>query len=137
MIVVDASVVLHALADDDAGGSLARRRLDREDDLAAPQLLDLEVVSALRSYLRRGRIGLDRAELAIEDLGRLDVDRWDHGGLVGRLWSLRDSLSAYDAAYVALAEEIGCPLLTTDERLAKGVEHAKSPIRVELLTASS
>jgi predicted nucleic acid-binding protein len=132
LIVVDASVVVHALADDDATGVAARERLDREGGLAAPQLLDIEVVSALRAYHRRGRLTTTRAAAALRDLGQLDVDRWDHGGLVLRVWQLRDSLSSYDAAYVALAEEIGCPLLTGDARLAKGAEHAKSPAPIEL-----
>lgn len=135
MIVVDASVVLHALADDGGGGVVARERLGREDGLAAPQLIDLEVASALRAYLRRGRIGRHRAELALTDLGYLDLDRWDHGGLVRRVWALRDSVSAYDAAYLALAEQLGCALLTADARLAKGAEHAKSPAAVEVLDA--
>jgi predicted nucleic acid-binding protein len=135
LIVVDASVVLHALAADDAGGRIARERLERGQGLAAPQLLDIEVVSALRAHLRLGRISSSRAEAALVDLGVLDVDRWDHGGLVGRAWSLRDALSAYDATYVALAEHLRCPLVTTDARLAKGAAHAKSPANVEVLTA--
>ena len=132
MIVVDASVVVHALADDGAAGATARARLDREAAVAAPQLLDLEVVSAVRAHHRRGRLSARRAAAALADLGDLDLERWDHGGLVLRVWQLRDSLSVYDAAYVALAEEIGCPLLTADARLAKGAEHARSTATVEL-----
>lgn len=134
MIVVDASVVVHALADDGATGAAARERLGREADLAAPQLLDLEVVSTLRAHHRRGRLTARRAAAALADLGDLDVDRWDHGGLVLRVWQLRDSLSVYDAAYLALAEEIGCSLLTADARLAKGAEHARSPAPVEVFS---
>lgn len=135
MIVVDSSVVISALADKHEAGRVARQRLADADDLAAPQLLDLEVVSVLRRMLAAGQITRRHAELVLVDLGDLDVDRWDHGGLVPRIWALRNALSAYDAAYLALAEEIGCTLLTGDARLAKGAEHAKSPARIEVLSA--
>ena len=135
MMVVDASVVVAALADSHEAGRVARERLRAADDLAAPQLLDLEVVSVLRRMVFHGLISPHQAQLAVTDLGNLDVDRWDHGGLVQRVWELRDALSAYDAAYVALAEEIGCPLLTGDAKLAKGAEHARSAAEIEVLTA--
>jgi len=135
MIVVDSSVVVSALADKHEPGRVARQRLKEADHLAAPQLLDLEVVSVLRRMLSGRLITRHHAELAVVDLGNLDIDRWDHGGLVQRVWELRETLSAYDAAYLALAEEIGCWLLTGDARLAKGAEHARSPARIEVLTA--
>ena len=134
MVVVDASLVVIAIADKHAPGRVARSQLATAGDMAAPQLLDLEVVAVLRRMLMQRRISRHHAQLALADLGLMDVDRWDHGGLVLRIWQLRDSLSAYDAAYLALAEEIGCPLLTADARLAKGAEHAKSPVEVRVFT---
>ena len=134
MIVVDASVVINALTDGGEPGRIARQRLDEEPDVAAPQLLDLEVVSGLRRLVARRQVNSHEAQLALVDLSNLDVDRWDHGGLIHRVWALRNNLSSYDAAYLALAEELRCPLLTGDARLAKGVEHARSPAQVELLT---
>ena len=135
MIVVDSSVVVSALTEAHETGRVARARMSTAPDLAAPQLLDLEVVSALRRLVSARRITRKDAQLALADLGELDVDRWDHGGLVQRVWQLRDNLSAYDASYLALAEELGCPLLTGDAKLAKGAEHARSPVRIEVLTA--
>jgi len=134
VIVVDASVVINALTDGGEPGRIARQRLDEEPDVAAPQLLDLEVVSGLRRMVARRQVNSHEARLALVDLSNLDVDRWDHGGLVHRVWALRNSLSSYDAAYRALAEELRCPLLTGDARLAKGAEHAKSAVRVEVFT---
>lgn len=133
MIVVDASVVVNALTDGGEPGRIARQRLDEEPDVAAPHLLDLEVVSGLRRMVARRQVNSHEAQLALADLSNLDVDRWDHGGLIHRVWALRNSLSSYDAAYLALAEELRCPLLTGDARLAKGVDHAKSQVRVEVL----
>jgi predicted nucleic acid-binding protein len=134
MIVVDSSVVVSALAESTETGRVARARMGAASDIAAPQLLDLEVVSVLRRLAAAKVITRKHAEIAVADLGELDVDRWDHGGLVQRVWQLRNSLSAYDASYVALAEELGCTLLTGDAKLAKGAEHAKSPAQVEVLT---
>lgn len=135
MIVVDSSVVVNALTDSYEPGRVARARLDGRDDVAVPHLLDLEVVSVLRRLVSAKLITRKDAQLALADLGDLDVDRWDHGGLVQRIWQLRDSLTPYDASYVALAEELGCLLLTGDAKLAKGAEHAKSTARIEVLTA--
>lgn len=134
MIVIDSSIVVNALTDSYEPGRVARARLDTEDGMAAPHLLDLEVVSVLRRLVSFGSITRKHAQLALADLGDLDVDRWEHGGLLQRVWQLRDNLSPYDASYVALAEELGCPLVTGDAKLAKGAEHAKSPARIEVLT---
>ncbi len=118
MLVVDASVLAVALADDGADGDRARRRLHGET-LAAPDLLDLEVASVLRGRHAGGHLDTRRAELALEDLLALPVRRVPARYLLVRCWELRDNLTVYDAAYVALAETLDVSLLTGDARLAK------------------
>jgi len=118
VLVVDASVLATALADDAADGDTARGRL-RGQDLAAPELIDLEVVSVLRRQLSVGKLDTRRARLALDDLLELPVQRVPHRALLRRCWELRDNLSVYDAAYVALAETLDAPLVTADARLAK------------------
>ena len=129
MIVVDASVIVTALADDADDGDRARARL-RDERLAAPQLLDVEVTSAWRRMAASGKLDQRRARLALEDLRELRVDRVSHLPFIARIWELRNSLTVYDAAYVALAETLGVNLLTADERLANA--HG-TRCRIELL----
>ena len=130
MIVVDASVLATALADDHADGELARDRLVFER-LVAPELIDLEMVSVFRRLTRTGQLKAVRAAEALVDLGDLPLQRHRHTPLLARCWELRDNLTAYDASYVALAELLGVTLLTADRRLrdAPGIRCA-----VELLT---
>jgi predicted nucleic acid-binding protein len=118
VIVVDASVLAPALGDDAAHGDRARRRL-RGERLAAPELVDLEVASVLRQSLRRGDIDDRRAELALADLIATPLRRVGHRRLLPRIWELRDNLTSYDAAYVALAEALDVLLLTADGPLAR------------------
>ena len=118
MIVVDASVIVTALADDGSDGDRARYRL-RGERLAAPHLLDLEVTSAWRRLVAGGELDERRARLALADLQGLRVDRVRHGALLDRCWELRDNLTVYDAAYVALAELLDVTLLTADGKFAK------------------
>lgn len=117
MIVVDASVLAVALADDGVDGDRARERL-RDERLAAPHLIDLEVVSAWRGLAAAGQLSPGRVALALADLQDLPLRRASHQPLLGRCWDLRDNLSVYDASYVALAEALDAPLLTADNRLA-------------------
>lgn len=117
MIVVDASVLAPALADDGPDGDMARSRL-REQSLAAPELLDLEVTSVIRRQLLAGQLDARRAGLALRDLVELPVRRTQHRGLLPRCWELRENLTVYDAAYVALAELLDVVLVTADARLA-------------------
>ena len=117
MIVVDASVLVTALADDGRDGERHRDRLAGER-LAAPHLLDVEVVAAWRRLVAAGRLDDRRASLAQADLRSLPVRRVPHGPLLERCWELRTNLTMYDAAYVALAELIEAPLLTADAKLA-------------------
>lgn len=120
MIVVDASVLAPALADDGEDGDQARSRLQGEQ-LTAPELIDLEILSILRRAGRAKRLDERRSGQALDDLAALPLQRVSHLPLLGRVWQLRDNLSAYDASYVALAEALDAVLLTADRRLAKAV----------------
>jgi predicted nucleic acid-binding protein len=117
LIVVDASVVASALADDGDDGDQARARL-RGERLCAPEILDLEVISVLRRLLGAGGLDERRTDLALADLGELHLRRVSHRPLLGRIWELRHTVTPYDAAYVALAEAIGTTLITADRGLA-------------------
>lgn len=118
MIVVDASALATALADDGDDGDQARARLSGEA-LAAPQLIDLEVTSVLRRLTLAGELPERRASLALDDLIDLPIERAPHTSLLTRCWQLRANVTAYDAAYVALAELLDVVLVTTDRRLAQ------------------
>ena len=118
VLVVDASVLAVALVDDGPDGDLVRARL-RGQNLAAPALIDLEVVSVWRGLARSGQLNPRRVGFAIEDLLALPMQRVEHGSLVQRCWELRDNLTIYDAAYVALAEALDAVLLTADRRLGR------------------
>jgi predicted nucleic acid-binding protein len=113
VIVVDASILATALADDDADGDRVRSRLAGEE-LYAPELVDLEVASVWRRSARDGRLAPRRARQALDDLVALPLVRAPHRPLLARIWDLRDNLTPYDAAYVALAEALGAVLLTAD-----------------------
>jgi predicted nucleic acid-binding protein len=117
VLVVDASVLVVALGDDGGDGDRARARL-RDEELAAPELIDLEVLSVLRRQLSAGGLDARRAQFAVDDLRDLPLQRAPHRPLLPRCWELRDTLTAYDAAYVALAEALECALLTADNRMA-------------------
>lgn len=87
--------------------------------LAAPELVDLEVASVWRRTARAGGLGGRRAGQALADLAGLPLARAPHQPLMSRIWELRDNLTPYDAAYVALAEALEAHLLTADRRLAQ------------------
>ena len=130
VIVVDASVLVTALGDDGADGDRARGRLHGER-LTAPELVDLEVTSGWRRLAAAGRLDDRRVRLALDDLRSLRMDRVGHAPLIGRCWELRDRLTVYDGAYVALAELMDVALVTATARLAR----ASGPrCRVELLS---
>jgi predicted nucleic acid-binding protein len=118
VIVVDASVVSSLLLDDGAWGGQLRRRV-RAEELHAPHLIDLEVVGVFRGALRSGAADAGRVEEALDDLAVLPIRRYPHTPLLGRIHELRDSVTPYDAAYVALAEALGAVLLTADARLSR------------------
>ena len=117
MLVVDASVLAPALADDGPDGDAARARL-RGELLVAPELIDLETTSVIRRQSRAGHLDLRRAGLALTDLVELPLRRAPHRPLLARCWELRQNLTVYDAAYVALAEVLDIVFLTGDAGLA-------------------
>jgi predicted nucleic acid-binding protein len=116
--VVDASVIVPALANAGAQGYRAREWL-RGRALFAPELIDLEVASALRRQVTAGELTADRAAGALDDLAALPLSRAPHAPLLRRCWELRSNLTVYDAAYVALAEALEVPLITADVRLTR------------------
>lgn len=120
--MVDSAVVVDALtaADgvDDLHGYLAA------EELHAPTLLDYEVLSALRGLTLGAHLSAARAQDVLTDFEDLPIQRWPSAdSLRRRAFQLRDNLSAYDAAYIALAEALECPLLTRDARLARSGGH--------------
>lgn len=129
MIVLDASALLDLLLVTDKGGEIAERIAAPEETLHAPHLIDLEVAQVLRRYVARRQLDEARASQALEDLLDLDLNRYPHDLLLGRIWELRHNASAYDAAYLALAETLGAPLLTSDARLRE-VPDARAHIEV-------
>lgn len=122
MIVVDSAAVVDALTV--VQGSEALRAELAGHDLHSPTLLDFEVVSAIRGLTLGGDITATRAQDALTDFDALPIERWPSAAaLRQRMFSLRNNLSAYDAAYVALAEALQCPVLTRDSRLARSSGH--------------
>jgi len=118
MLVVDASCVAEVvLAGPDA--EPVRARLEADPEQAAPHLVDAEVLGVVRRAHLRGELDATAAGQAVEDLGAWPAERVDHRPLLARAWQLRDSLSAPDALYVALAEALDATLLTLDQRLAR------------------
>jgi predicted nucleic acid-binding protein len=129
LIVLDASALLELLLVTDKGGEVAERIAAPEETLHAPHLIDLEVAQVLRRYVARRQLDEVRASQALEDLQDLDLNRYPHDVLLDRIWELRHNASAYDAAYLALAEALGAPLLTSDARLRE-VPDARAHIEV-------
>jgi predicted nucleic acid-binding protein len=129
LIVIDASVLANAIADDAADGQRARAELRAAGSLAAPDLVDVETVAVLRKRWLAGTITDQRFATAIADLGRIDIDRYPTLPFMRRAYELRANVTAYDASYVALAEVLTCDLLTGDQRLA-GAPGPRCPIRL-------
>ncbi len=117
MIVLDASAACELLLATKTGGSVAHR-IRGSESLHAPQLLVIECIQVIRRTVKRGDIGTELGSLLVSDMLALDVELYDHSLLATRIWELRVNLTAYDAAYVALSELLGAPLVTTDAKLA-------------------
>ena len=130
MIVLDASALVELLLGTEQGRSIATRIADPTLGLHVPHLADVEVVQTLRRYVRDRELDPAAAATALEDLHALDLERHAHEPLLDRVWGLRQNLTAYDAAYVALAEALDAVVLTCDRKLARAPRMAG---RVELV----
>ena len=117
-MVMDASAAVEILLNTPAGGRLLQR-VRNGATVAAPHLIDVEIAHVLRRLVRREVMTAARAAAALTLWSGLRIKRYRHDALLERIWSLRENLSAYDAAYVALAEALGLPLVTADRRLAR------------------
>jgi predicted nucleic acid-binding protein len=129
LIVVDASAVLEVLLQTPAAARVTRRIFAPGETLHAPHLIDVEIAQVVRRYARAGAISPDRGAEALADLADLPLSRYPHFVLLPRIWQLRHNLTAYDAAYLALAEALDAPLLTRDRALAS----AGGRVRVEVV----
>jgi predicted nucleic acid-binding protein len=132
MLVADASAVFSLLLGRPHAGVIAAHIADHGYPLHAPHLFDLELLNALRRVVSSGEASVARAGEVVDDLLDLDVERHPHDVLVRRVWDLRDNFSAYDAAYLALAEAQGATLLTTDGRFARA---ARTHSNIEVMLA--
>ena len=124
MIVLDASAAIDWLLQTSAGQGIERRIYSRNEALHAPDFFDLEVLQVLRRLAFQRIISGPRADEAVRDLLDLRLTRYPHIVLLPRIWQLRHNFSAYDAAYVVLAEKLGATLITRDARLASTSPHA-------------
>ena len=121
--MLDASAAIEVLLRTPSAESIEDRLFAAGETLHAPHLIDVEVAQVLRRYTRLGNIDAERCREAIEDLGDFPLIRYPHDFLLARIWELRDNLTAYDAAYVALAEVLDAPLVTRDSRLLSAPGH--------------
>jgi predicted nucleic acid-binding protein len=132
MIVVDASAVLELLLRTPLAAQISERLLDPRESIHAPHLLDVEVAQVLRRLVRLRTLAEARGIEALADLEDLGVVRHSHLPTLRRIWALRHSVTAYDGAYIALAEGLDAPLLTCDAKLARAHGHGA---RMELISA--
>lgn len=123
MIVVDASALIEVLLNTPSGARITERLFDGQETLHAPCLLDIEVAQVLRRFSLAGELNASRGLQAIEDLSDFPLSRYPHDLFLPRIWELRHNVTAYDAAYIALAEALDAPLLTRDARLASAAGH--------------
>lgn len=118
MIVIDASVALEFFVQGPARAAIQARLSLSKNAIHAPHLIDVEFAQSLRRWLLLRNISEQRAGAAMTDWQLFRVTRHHHGPLLSRIWELRSNYTAYDAAYIALAESMGAPLITRDRKLA-------------------
>ena len=119
MIVIDASAEIAVLLNAGPGVEAIRNRIARPGEtLHVPHLFEIEVLHALRRLSLLGTLSPERVRLALGRFRDMQLVRYPHTPLIERIWELKANLTAYDAAYVALAEALGTPLITLDTRLA-------------------
>jgi len=128
VVVTDAGVWIRAIVDEGPGGPV-RARLAGEVSVAAPALVDLEFTNVLRGLLAKKSINDRNAEWALTEIAQAPIQRYGHQALLRRIWQLKANMTAYDAAYVALAELLGADLLTIDRRIA-GVPGIRCAVEV-------
>lgn len=117
MIVVDASAILEVLLRTPAAEAIEERIFAPETTIHAPHLIDLEIAQVLRRYVRSSQLKPERGSQALQDLQDFPLNRYSHEPFIARIWELRHNVTAYDAAYLALAEALPAPLVTRDTRL--------------------
>jgi predicted nucleic acid-binding protein len=123
VIVVDASALLEVLLRTGTGARVEDRLLGGGQSIHAPHLIDVEVAQVLRRYAATGTMSAARGLEALTDLADFALNRYSHEILLPRMWELRENVTAYDAAYLALAEVLVAPLVTCDARLAASPRH--------------
>ena len=121
--MLDASAILEVLLSTPAAPSVYGRLSGTGETLHAPHVLDLEVLQVLRRYCANGEITLERAEQAVVDFLDFPITRYAHDAFAFRIWELRQNVTVYDGAYVALAEALSAPLITRDRKLASSSGH--------------
>ena len=120
MIVLDASAAVELFGNGSLAEAIARALAEADEPLMVPELFDIEAVSALRRLALAGQIDAHGCEQFLEALADFAAERKPHAGLVERVWELRHNFTAYDAAYIALAEASESTLWTSDAKMVKG-----------------
>lgn len=135
MLVIDASAVVEVVMGTPHGFVIEEAVFGSGEPIAAPHLIDVEVLHVVRRCHRQRLLTTERSEQALGDLANLPIMRYGHLPLYSAVWRLRDHLKAYDATYVALAEMFDAPIVTCDGKLARSTGH-KVNVRLFELSAS-
>ena len=124
MIVLDSSAIIEVLLQTKSAPRIEKRIFTTGETLHAPHLIDLEIAQVLRRYCTHGELDSERGREALSDLTDFPITRYRHDIFLPRIWELRQNMTAYDAAYIALAEALPAPLITLDERLVSAPGHS-------------
>ena len=123
MLVIDASAAVELLMATPTGFAIEDNLSSSGEQLAAPHLIDIEVLHAFRRFRLLNVLSAERAEQALEDFGDLSISRYGHEMLRTEIWRLKDNLTAYDATYVSLGILLDAPIVTCDSKLANSQGH--------------